>query len=85
MRVNIEILSDGRTCWVNGADGCCLGRFVHSKLMVHMDVHRDADGQAGSGSSCLGCARDATWPEFKVAMLRYHGVEVPDAHKPVLA
>ncbi len=85
MSKKVEILSDGRTCWVNGRDGCCLGRYIHSKQMVHMDVHRDAQGQARGGSQCLDCAEGATWATFKDAMLRHHGILVPDQHKPLLA
>ena len=85
MSTGVEILSDGRTCWVNGADGCCLGRFVHSKLLVHMDVHYDAESQAANGTSCVDCARDASWREFKGAMLQHHGIVVADEHKPILA
>ncbi len=83
--IEIEILSDGRTCWVNGPDGCCLGRYVHSKLMIHMDVHRDAHGQVENGNQCLDCAKGATWLDFKDAMHQHHGVNIPDRHKPLLA
>jgi len=85
MGLKVEILRDGRSCWVNGPDGCCLGRYVHSKLMIHMDVHRDTQGQAEGGSQCLDCAKGATWSMFKEAMIRHHGIAVPDKCKPLLA
>jgi len=53
--------------------------------MIHMDVHRDAQGQAKYGSQCMDCAKGATWSMFKGAMLRHHGIAVPDKHKPLLA
>ena len=80
-----ETISDGKTVWINAKDGCCLGRYVHSRLIVHMDVHRDTDGQIESGTACMNCAEGSTWEGFKSAMLKHHGIMVPDDHKPVLA
>jgi hypothetical protein len=40
-----EIISDGRTVWVNGSDGICLARFSRFGI----DVHNDAFGQMAGG------------------------------------
>ena len=38
-----EVISDGRTVWVNGEDGCCFARFSR------FDVHNTAKGQVEGG------------------------------------
>jgi len=50
MITEVEILSDGSTRWLNGANGCCLGRHVIASLRSIWMVHRDAQGQVENGS-----------------------------------
>ncbi len=77
----IEIVSDGRTVWVNGPDGCCLGRFSRFGI----DVHKDAAGQQ-QGSQCLDCTHttptDMDWARFVLNMMLHHDVVVGDEHRP---
>ncbi len=76
-----EVVSDGRTVWINSAEGCCLGRFSRFGI----DVHKDAVGQV-EGDPCLDCAPglpDASgWERFRRGMLEHHGVAVEDRHRP---
>jgi hypothetical protein len=76
-----EILSDSKTVWINGSDGCCLGRFGRYGI----DVHKTAVLQFSEGQ-CLTCTAGATtaedWTQFKHEMLAHHKIEVPDTHKP---
>lgn len=76
-RSDCEVTSDGRTVWVGGPDGCCLGRF--SRFGV--DVHRDTQGQINIGA-CLDCTTSTDWGRFVSSMRRHHGVVVSDEHKP---
>ena len=82
---HVQVLSDGQTCWVNGPDGACLGRFVQRRFMAHMDVHKDFEAQILTGEVCLDCRVDPTWTEFKVSMLLHHGVIIDDEHRPYLS
>lgn len=77
-----EIESDGRTVWVNGSDGMCIGRF--SKFGV--DVHTTTEAQLGGAPQCLACIhglapRDSWWA-FRNAMIRFYGIRVGDEHTP---
>jgi hypothetical protein len=78
----VEIIADGRTVWINGLDGMCLGRF--SRFGV--DVHKDFLGQALSGHQCLDCKAGANtkddWEYFKRSMLAHYRVVVGDEHMP---
>lgn len=77
-----DVTSDGRTVWVNGADGCCLGRFSRAGI----DVHKDYEGQMASGSQCLECKKGPTdladWKRFRIAMRSHYGVSVAARHLP---
>lgn len=77
-----EIHSDGRTVWVNGADGCCLGRFSWAGI----DIRRDAAAQMATGDQCLECKAGPTtaedWTAFQAGMRTYYNIPVPDLHKP---
>jgi len=76
-----EVVSDGRTVWVNASSGCCLGRFGSSGL----DIHRDVDGQVAVGA-CLHCTHSrptsADWETFVREMREFYDVEVREEHKP---
>jgi hypothetical protein len=78
----METLTDGRTVWVNGPDGCCLGRF--SRFGV--DVHRTFAEQAAGLGQCLTCthgiADNRDWRLFQAEMQGHHGVVVSDKYRP---
>lgn len=48
--MDAEIDTDGRTIWVNGPDGCCLGRFSPFGI----DAHRTFAEQARRARSMPG-------------------------------
>lgn len=77
-----EIHSDGRTVWVNGSDGCCLGRFSRAGI----DIHRDAAAQMATGDQCLDCKAGPTtaedWTAFQAGMQSHYGISVPNKHMP---
>lgn len=77
-----QILTDGRTVWVNGPDASNLGRFGPGGV----DVHRTFEEQLETGEQCLFCKEGPTeerdWKPFVDAMREFHGVEVPDMVKP---
>jgi len=76
-----EIISDGKTVWVNGAEGL-LGRFGRGGI----DVHRPAVEQAETGRECLHCTHTAPtaadWDVFVLKMKEHHGIEVGNAYRP---
>lgn len=77
-----EIISDGRTVWVNGENGMCLARFNQFGI----DVHTDFDGQIKTGISCLACTHEkpglTEWRSFQVLTRRFHGISIEDEHMP---
>lgn len=77
-----EVLSDGATVWVNGADGMALGRFSR----FGMDVHKTFEEQLRGGSQCLLCTHSTPdlqgWEQFRAAMRHHYGVEIDDEHRP---
>ena len=77
-----EVMSDGRTVWVNAADGCCVGRFSKQGI----DVHYGAEQQMLIGRQCLQCKKgpcDAEdWLEFRAAMRLHFNINVAEAHAP---
>jgi hypothetical protein len=73
---DFEILSDGRTVWVNTPSGC-IGRFSAKGV----DVHKLPEEQM-EGGQCLDCTTDPDWDRFKASMLHYYGIEVGDEHRP---
>ncbi len=79
------IETDGRTVWVTGSDGSCIGRFGR----LGVDVHRPFEQQLDGEGECLTCTHgptgDAEWRLFVVEMLRHHGVCVDDAYRPAYA
>jgi hypothetical protein len=77
-----ELLTDGRTVWVNGDDGVCWGRFSRFGI----DVHHNAEGQR-AGKACLECVPGEMgrqhWDQFVVSMRKHHNVVVPEKYMPV--
>lgn len=74
--------SDGRTVWINGPDGSCLGRFG----TMGIDIHRSADDQMDGMGECLFCTHGPTteqhWEQFVHGMLQHHGVRIAERHRP---
>ena len=80
MDENHEVVSDGKTVWVNWSDGCCIGRY----RVGNMDIHKTADEQFRTGTECLDCDHVApTWSAFKDGMLKHYGIAIADKHKPL--
>jgi hypothetical protein len=75
-----EIVSDGKTVWVNGRNGL-LGRFGVNGV----DVHRATKEQATQGE-CLFCTHEKTsaydWCVFRLYMKKYHKIAVPSKYMP---
>ena len=75
----IDISTDGRTVWVNGADGSCIGRF---SKRFGLDVHKSATDQMAGGSQCLHCTHEpagpAAWSQFREQMQLHYKIDVPD-------
>jgi hypothetical protein len=76
-----EIMSDGRTVWVNDAF-CNVGRFSRTGV----DIHKTADEQMKTGTQCLDCKAGSTtradWEHFKSTMLRIYGADIEDKYMP---
>ena len=83
--VDHEIISDGKTVWINDATGCCIGRLSRFGI----DIHKTGEEQMLTGTQCLDCAhdvpKDEMWCYFTASMLRNHGVLVPENHRPTWA
>lgn len=77
----VEILHDGRTVWVNDAEGN-IGRFGPFGI----DVHQTISEQIATGSECLACTVGPTslkdWRQFQALMQHHYGVTVADRHMP---
>jgi hypothetical protein len=78
-----QILSDGRSVWVNAADGCCTGRFARGGV----DIHLDGEQQVKQGIECIDCFDrtddfEQDWQRFTRGMKQHYGVEINDEHKP---
>ncbi len=77
-----EIFTDGVTVWVNGDDGCCLGRFG----LQGVDVHRTVHEQREKGQ-CLECTHGPTtradWDLFVQSMKTRHNIAVGDKYLPL--
>jgi hypothetical protein len=79
---NVEIMSDGKTVWINDSNGCNIGRFCRNGI----DIHYSGDQQIALGHQCLDCkigpCTDADWEHFKVGMSKSYAVVISDKHKP---
>lgn len=80
-----QIISDGRTVWINAVDGECVGRF--SKFGI--DVHTTARKQMAGEGECLHCTHEKPdangWTIFQKEMLHHHDVDIGDEHMPEFA
>lgn len=80
-----ELLSDGKTVWLNADDGTSVGRF--SKWGV--DVHHDAEAQLRLGTQCLACVHDLPpaegWEVFVDKISKHYGVTISEAARPEFA
>ena len=78
----MEIMSDGRTVWVNGSDGGLLGRFSRAGI----DIHHPVAAQVETGKQCLNCKPGPTdgtdWTAFRDGMRDIYGAEISDRHTP---
>lgn len=77
-----DIQSDGKTVWVNGESGECIGRF--SKFGI--DIHRSYKAQAAGEGECLDCTHGMTdltaWNRFCDGMKTFYSVHVAKRHMP---
>lgn len=69
-----EIITDGRTVWINNA--VLLGRFSRMGIDVH--VH----GRCLEGSCFPGPCYLSHWQQFKELMQKHHNIEVEDKYMP---
>lgn len=79
-----QILSNGKTVWVNGPDGCSAGRF---SPIGGIDIHKSFEEQVKDlGDPCLDCKPGpcdvSDWQYFVDGMKKYYNVEVGDEHRP---
>jgi hypothetical protein len=76
-----EIISDGRTVWVNDEVGN-IGRFSWTGIDVHPTIIEQMDG----ASECLACTHGLThladWRNFQSLMKQHYHVDVSDRHMP---
>lgn len=74
----IDVSADGRTVWVNGADGSCIGRF---SKRFGLDVHKTSIEQFSGESQCLHCTHEpagpSAWSEFRAQILLHYKIHVP--------
>lgn len=77
-----EILSDGKTVWINASDGSCIGRFSRFGI----DLHRSATDQMSGHPECLDCSHERPrleeWRRFQAGAATHYGVIVPDSDCP---
>ncbi|HDR9473291.1 hypothetical protein [Burkholderia multivorans] len=75
---SIDVSALGDTVWVTGDDGSCVGRF---SKRFGIDVHRTVTEQMAGADQCLHCTHEAAgvveWQEFRKAIRRHYGIEVP--------
>jgi hypothetical protein len=84
-----QVMSDGRTVWVNGPDGASVARlsaFGPNSEIVSIDVHRPRSEQCATGNECLDCRKDLVgaraWFYFTESLRRNFGVRVDKKHRP---
>jgi hypothetical protein len=77
-----QVISDGRTVWVNAPTGECLARFGRFGI----DIHRPVAEQEAGAPQCLFCTHSHVtrkdWDAFRAATLEHHGVHVANSHQP---
>jgi hypothetical protein len=84
-----QIISDGKTVWVNGQRGECIARLSGFEDIAAVDVHQPLDVQRETGKECLDCRNDLrgseAWQHFVAALDRYFGIVVDERHRPTWA
>jgi hypothetical protein len=80
-----QIMSDGKSVWINSANGMCIGRYT----LTGVDIHQDAAAQIATGRECLDCFDrtadpDFDWLKFTEGMKFHYNIDVPEIHKPVV-
>lgn len=77
-----EIITDGRTVWVNASDGSCIARFG----LMGIDIHTSVPAQMSGASQCLACTHGQTslkdWRAFQLGMRQHYEIDVADAWMP---
>ena len=80
--IDIDIRSDGKTVWVNAADGSCIGRFGRAGI----DIHKTGSQQLAGEGECLFCTHEPTteadYDLFTARMQQLYGVTVGPEHRP---
>ncbi|QBR04355.1 hypothetical protein [Paraburkholderia pallida] len=75
---SIDVSALGDAVWVTGDDGSCVGRF---SKRFGIDVHRTVTEQMAGADQRLHCTHEAAgaveWQEFREAIRRHQGIEVP--------
>ncbi|APU88921.1 hypothetical protein Rctr197k_115 [Virus Rctr197k] len=78
-----QVVSDGKTVWVNGPDGGCVARF---SFTGGIDIHKTAMKQIETGKACLDCkpgpSTSADWEHFKEQVALHYALVIPDDHRP---
>jgi hypothetical protein len=82
---SFQVLSDGRTVWVNEDAGGAVARLSSFGGVAMIDVHRPLLQQYTEGE-CLDCRHDLTganaWDYFVQSVLRHFGVAISEKHRP---
>jgi hypothetical protein len=74
LNAEIQLLTDGYTCWAHTADGERIGRW--SRLGI--DIHLTLEEQLKQGRECLECVRGGSWERFREGMQRHYGIDIPE-------
>lgn len=79
---DFQIVSDGRTVWVNADTGECVARFSHFGI----DIHRRVNEQIAGKPECLLCTHErpgtAEWITFTEFVETTYKVKIAAKHKP---
>lgn len=77
-----ELIGDGRTVWVNAADGSNIARFGRYGIDVHTSITAQIDG----APQCLACTHGLThladWRRFQALVKHHYNVKVADDMMP---
>lgn len=84
-----QILSDGRTIWVNGPDRASVARLSNFHGVAMVDVHNPPSVQRRTGTECLDCRKDLrgaeAWDYFTNSVRMHFNVVIARKHKPTWA
>lgn len=82
-----QILSDGRTVWVNAPTGASLARLSNFGGRPIVDIHQSLAKQRETGNECLDCRHDLeqseAWGYFTESVWRNFGVLIGESHRPL--